>query len=75
MPTYKWISQLKKVVTSVCAQMHIDLELGISDDEKTSGVTMPEKTLVAAGAVVTKSVAESECLLAGVPAAVKKRYG
>lgn len=40
-----------------------------------SGVTLPEKTLVAAGAVVTKSIAEAECLLAGVPAAVKKRYG
>lgn len=40
-----------------------------------SGVTLPEKTLVAAGAVVTKSIEEAECLLAGVPAAVKKRYG
>lgn len=38
------------------------------------GVSLPEKTLVAAGAVVTKSITTSYCLLAGVPAEVRKRY-
>ena len=32
------------------------------------------KTLVAAGSVVTQSVAQEGCLVAGVPAQVKKRY-
>lgn len=36
------------------------------------GVTLAEKTLVAAGAVVTKSVDVPCSLVAGVPAAVKK---
>lgn len=39
-----------------------------------SGVELPEKTLVAAGAVVGKSPTESHCLLAGVPACVKRNY-
>lgn len=38
------------------------------------GVFLAKKTLVAAGAVVTKSVDISCCLLAGVPAEVKKRF-
>ena len=38
------------------------------------GVSLPEKTLVAAGAVVTKSIHEPYCLLAGVPAEIKKKY-
>ena len=38
------------------------------------GVELPQSTLVAAGAVVAKSVSESHCLVAGVPAIVKKRY-
>lgn len=36
------------------------------------GVTLPEKTLVAAGAVVTKSIDAPSTLLAGVPAVAKK---
>lgn len=39
-----------------------------------SGVTLPEKTLVAAGAVVAQSIATPASLLAGVPAQVKKQY-
>ncbi len=39
------------------------------------GVVLAEKTLVAAGAVVTKSVKDSCLLLAGVPAEVKKQLG
>ena len=38
------------------------------------GVTLAEKTLVAAGAVVTKSVDGPCSLVAGVPAAVKKMF-
>lgn len=38
------------------------------------GVSLPKKTLVAAGAVVTRSIQEPYCLLAGVPAKVRKRY-
>lgn len=38
------------------------------------GVSLPAKTLVAAGAVVTKSITESYCLLAGVPAKIKEKY-
>ena len=40
-----------------------------------SGVTLAEKTLVAAGAVVTKSVDVPCSLVAGVPAEIKKRLG
>lgn len=36
------------------------------------GVSLPRKTLVAAGAVVTRSVASEQCLVGGVPAVVKK---
>ncbi len=36
------------------------------------GVTLADKTLVAAGAVVTQAVIESKSLVAGVPAKVKK---
>jgi len=39
------------------------------------GVTLAEKTLVAAGAVVTKSVDVPCSLVAGVPAEIKKRLG
>lgn len=39
-----------------------------------SGVQLPTKTVVAAGAVVTKTIDESGCLLAGCPAIVKKHY-
>lgn len=38
------------------------------------GVTLAKKSLVAAGAVVTKSVDCESCLLAGIPAEVKKRF-
>lgn len=38
------------------------------------GVSIPEKTIVAAGAVVTKSPTGVKSLLAGVPAQVKKVY-
>ena len=38
------------------------------------GVELPRKTIVAAGAVVTKSVEVEQCLVAGVPATVRKRY-
>lgn len=38
------------------------------------GVLLPGKTLVAAGTIVTKSIHESHCLLAGVPAEIKKKY-
>jgi len=38
-----------------------------------SGVKLGPKTLVAAGAVVTKSCEESCVLLAGVPACVKRQ--
>lgn len=38
------------------------------------GVTLPPKTIVAAGAVVTKSIDTPKSLLAGIPAAVKKDY-
>lgn len=38
------------------------------------GVELPRKTLVAAGAVVTRTITGECCLLAGVPAEVKKRY-
>lgn len=38
------------------------------------GVTLKEKTIVAAGAVVTKSVDEEIVLVAGVPAKVVKQY-
>ena len=38
------------------------------------GVVLPRKTLVAAGAVVTKSVSASGSLIAGVPAVIRKRY-
>lgn len=37
------------------------------------GVRLPAKTLVAAGAVVVKSVEEEKCLVAGVPAVAKRR--
>lgn len=37
------------------------------------GVTLAEKTLVAAGAVVTKSVEERGELIAGIPAVLKKK--
>ena len=37
-------------------------------------MVLAQKTLVAAGAVVTKSHAEQTCLLAGVPAETKKRF-
>lgn len=40
-----------------------------------SGVTLPRKTLVAAGAVVTRSVEGEAKLVAGVPARVKKNLG
>ena len=40
-----------------------------------AGVELPRKTLVAAGAVVTKSVEGESQLLAGVPAEVKKALG
>lgn len=36
------------------------------------GVTLPRKTLVAAGAVVSKSIERESLLIAGVPAVVKK---
>lgn len=39
-----------------------------------AGVDLPQNTLVAAGAVVTRSVQKSHCLVAGVPASVKKCY-
>ena len=39
------------------------------------GVTLADKTLVAAGAVVTKSVDVPSSLVAGVPAEIKKRLG
>ena len=39
------------------------------------GVTLAEKTLVAAGAVVTQSVNEPCSLVAGVPAKIKKMLG
>jgi maltose O-acetyltransferase len=39
------------------------------------GVALAEKTLVAAGAVVTKSVDVPCSLVAGVPAEIKKRLG
>ena len=39
------------------------------------GVKMPRKTLVAAGSVVAKSVADEQVLVAGVPAVVKKKLG
>ena len=39
------------------------------------GVTLADKTLVAAGAVVTKSVDVPCSLVAGVPAEIKKRMG
>ena len=38
------------------------------------GVELPRKTLVAAGAVVIRTITEECCLLAGVPAEVKKKY-
>lgn len=38
------------------------------------GVCLASKTAVAAGAVVTKSTYEHKCLLAGVPALMKKKY-
>ncbi len=38
------------------------------------GVTLPKKTIVAAGAVVTKSIEDEISLLAGVPAKVVKQY-
>lgn len=38
------------------------------------GVTLPKKTIVAAGAVVTKSIEDEMSLLAGVPAKVVKQY-
>lgn len=38
------------------------------------GVSLAEKTIIAAGAVVTQSTTESQCLLAGVPACVKKSF-
>lgn len=38
------------------------------------GVILPEKTIVASGAVVTKSSDSPKSLLAGVPAKVKKVY-
>ena len=38
------------------------------------GVELSKSTLVAAGSVVSKSVAASHCLVAGVPAIVKKHY-
>lgn len=38
------------------------------------GVKLAEKTLVAAGSVVSRSVLEPSCLVAGVPAVVKKSY-
>lgn len=38
------------------------------------GVTLPKKTIVAAGAVVTKSIDDERSLLAGVPAKVVKLY-
>ena len=37
------------------------------------GVTVAEKTVIAAGAVVTKSIAERGTLVAGVPAVFKKK--
>lgn len=37
-------------------------------------VKLAQKTLVAAGAVVTERCAETNCLLAGIPAKVVKRY-
>ncbi len=39
------------------------------------GVTLAEKTLVAAGAVVKESTKEPKTLIAGVPAQEKKRFG
>ena len=38
----------------------------------TAGVTLGPRTIVAAGAVVTKSFPEGFCILAGVPAKVVK---
>lgn len=38
------------------------------------GVSLSDKSVVAAGAVVTKSVGVANCLLAGVPASIKKVY-
>lgn len=38
----------------------------------TAGVTLGPRTIVAAGAVVTKSYPEGFCVLAGVPAKVVK---
>lgn len=38
------------------------------------GVVLPNRTLVAAGSVVVKSITESNALLAGCPAIVKKIY-
>ena len=38
------------------------------------GVALADKTVVAAGAVVTASVTETKTLVAGVPARVKKRF-
>ena len=38
----------------------------------TAGVTLGPRTIVAAGAVVTKSFPEGYCILAGVPAKVVK---
>lgn len=39
------------------------------------GVVIPEKCVIAAGAVVSKSISESMSLVAGVPATVKKKLG
>lgn len=39
------------------------------------GVTLQEKTVVAAGAVVTKSEEAGDVVLAGVPATVKRKIG
>lgn len=39
------------------------------------GVTLGKRTVVAAGAVVTKSFVEGNCLVGGVPAKVIKYYG
>ena len=39
------------------------------------GVTLAEKTLVAAGAVVKEGTKEPKTLIAGVPAQEKKRFG
>jgi acetyltransferase-like isoleucine patch superfamily enzyme len=40
-----------------------------------SGVTLPRGTIVAAGAIVTRSVEEENCTIAGVPARIVKRRG